>query len=51
MTPLLGPLGDYWCEFAVAVYPEDATQAEALVEKAQAEIDKAFEAAVPAAAV
>jgi hypothetical protein len=44
MTPLLGPLGDYWCEFAVAVYPDDATQAEALVEKALAEIDKALEA-------
>ena len=39
VAPLLGPLGDYWCEFGIAVYPDDATQAEALVELARKEIE------------
>ncbi|HXH22045.1 MAG TPA: hypothetical protein VNN10_08445 [Dehalococcoidia bacterium] len=43
VAPLLGPLGDYWCEFAIAVYPDDATQAEALVQFAQEELDRSLE--------
>jgi hypothetical protein len=39
VAPLLGPLGDYWCEFGIAVYPDDATQAQALVELARKEIE------------
>jgi hypothetical protein len=31
VTPLLAPLGDYWCDFGIAVYPDDGTEAEALV--------------------
>jgi hypothetical protein len=31
VAPLLAPLGDYWCDFGIAVYPDDGTAAEGLV--------------------
>ncbi len=40
VAPLLGTLGDYWCEFGIAVYPDDATDAEALVGIARREIEQ-----------
>lgn len=38
ITPLLAPLGDYWCDFGIAVYPDDGTDAEDLVEMAREQI-------------
>ncbi|HEY7268787.1 MAG TPA: hypothetical protein VH951_03075 [Dehalococcoidia bacterium] len=35
IAPLLAPLGDYWCDFGIAVYPDDGSDAEALVALAQ----------------
>lgn len=39
VAPLLNPLGDYWCEFGIACYPRDGTEAESLVTTARKEIE------------
>ncbi len=40
IAPLLNPLGGYWCQFGIAVYPDDGTDAEALVHIARAQVDE-----------
>jgi hypothetical protein len=39
VAPLLTPLGDYWCRFGIAVYPDDGAEAETLVELARVQIE------------
>jgi hypothetical protein len=39
IAPLLAPLGDYWCEFGIAVYPDDGTEAEGLVMLARERVE------------
>ena len=39
VAPLLAPLGDYWCEFGIAVYPDDGTEAEGLVMLARERVE------------
>jgi hypothetical protein len=39
VTPLLNPLGDYWCDFGIAVYPDDSTEAESLVHIARDQVE------------
>ena len=34
VSKVIQALGDYWCHFGVAVYPNDATDAESLIERA-----------------
>lgn len=39
VAPLLTPLGDYWCRFGIAVYPDDGAEAETLLELARVQVE------------
>ena len=40
VSKLVQALGDYWCHYGIAVYPRDATEAEALVRRARQQCEE-----------